>query len=76
MLSYVSTVLQTSPPPSTICGKQIPLGLPKFMRFPYYARHPILHRIALQVLFVVASLQVSDFIIFGSLVTIKLCNDA
>ena len=72
MLSQVSSVLRASPPPSAIIGKLILLGLPKFIRFPYYARHPILHRTALQVLIVVSSLQVAGFAPYRRLATIDL----
>nr|NQU91324.1 hypothetical protein [Bacteroidota bacterium] len=46
------------------------------MRYPLYARHPILHRIALNVHVVVASIQIPGFTISGRLATINLRNDA
>lgn len=80
LLSYVVLgIISTTDISATLgrsAGRPTPLGLPKFMRNPLYARHPILHRIVLYVLVVVASIQISDFTISGRLVTISLCNDA
>ncbi len=76
MLSWVSAVLRTSPPPSAIDGLSILLGLPMFMRNPYYARHPILLRAAISVPIVVASRYVSGFALSGRLTTAKLRNEA
>jgi len=76
MLSWGSSVLRTSPPPSAIDCLSIRLGLPMFMRNPYYARHPILLRAAITVQIVVASRYVSGFAYSGRLTTAELCNEA
>lgn len=76
MLSQLSSVLRTPPPPSAIGSQPILLGLPMFMRNLYYACHPILLRAAMMVLIVVASHHVSGFTILGRLTTAMLCHEA
>ncbi|WP_209310037.1 hypothetical protein [Salinimicrobium oceani] len=46
------------------------------MHFPLQARHSILPRAAILMRIVVASQYVSDFAIFGRLITAKSCNEA
>lgn len=75
MLSYRSSVLRALPPPSAIFAL-ILLGLPMFMRYPCYARNPILPRVAIQMRIVVTSLDVTGFTYSDRLTTTSLRNEA
>jgi len=69
------------PPSNVVMGINNTMGISDTLpegsgRCPLYARHPILHRIALDAQFVVASIQIAGFTTFGRLATISLCHDA